>query len=285
MKAEGGFSPDNGRQKAEDYFRKLMGAVIQMAQEQIGEVGESLRGLVKLAEQEKPDAIFFLDKGARIFALPVHKHLRDHMADPPAVKFTNDKALKCDYYEGEGIREEDILEKYEGLKGAKCFFVDETFSSGVGAVVVKNIKETLGNDDIFYVALSTNPEAGKKTRPGKFSPEEHAANLAAIRADDHFVIYPPQFETLFSKHLAPLYVREEWNQDGTQCFTTAGDDEKPEAESGLDAGEGEAEVEELDHVQEALGIKKEYFMAEYHKQIPETIQIIQAMISQELAKV
>ena len=189
---------------------KIYSELEQRADQELREIGPSLRDLAHRIVNEKPDTIIFLDVSARIFGTPFMQYLTERMgADAPQVRFYNDDKLKGAYLEhGSESVDAVVTHDLQDLVGKKLFFVDETFSNGKGAAAIYSAKDALGGN-IFYTALSVDPDppTGEFDSYGK-SEIEHAAVLKQISADPHFIFYDNPLQTVFSREASRLYMTD-----------------------------------------------------------------------------
>jgi orotate phosphoribosyltransferase-like protein len=188
--------------------------LVEQAQEQLDVIGSSLKDFIERIASEKPDAVVFLDKGARVLAVPMRKYLKDNFGSNFAkVSLYNDDRIKTPFLRNESI-EEVAKTDFAPFAGKKVFFVDETFSSGKGAVTLEKAAQIAGVD-MRYFALSreSNGQVDLSEKapfePGKFyglSLEEYEKELERIKNDPRFTIYPNNIKRLFTKDAAGLYV-------------------------------------------------------------------------------
>ncbi|MDB5260682.1 MAG: hypothetical protein JWN37_913 [Candidatus Nomurabacteria bacterium] len=195
-------------------IEKEHSALIERARQELEIIAPSLKDLVGRIEEEKPDFVLFLDKGARIIAAPIRKYLRDHMGEKaPKVQRYNDDTLKTPFLRNESI-DNIVTEDFVPLAGEKVFYIDETFSSGKGAVALDKATSKAGVD-MKYFALSREKKDQKDLsdqapfEPGKFydlSLDGFEKELKRIQNDPRFMIYPNDIANLFTKDAAKLSV-------------------------------------------------------------------------------
>jgi hypoxanthine phosphoribosyltransferase len=187
--------------------------LIQETKQHLEAIKSSLKDFIQCIIYEQPDVLIFMDRGARIFGTPIKEYLKTlDMPKIPEVRYYNDDDLKEAYIKNLNIQE--IIESDLGdLRGKKVFFLDETYFSGKGAAALKKAKDYLGNDSIFYFALSIVPsnEKAKKEEIDEWNKyydlpiEEHEKIIQKIKNDKNFVIYDNQISQLFSRLAAKLY--------------------------------------------------------------------------------
>jgi hypothetical protein len=97
-----------------------------------------LKDLSRRICSEKPDFVVFLDKGARLFAVPLRRFLRASGMTPlPEFRYFNDTRLKEAYLYKKHSFNTIAEDELGSLKGKKSFFVDETYSLGQGAAALE----------------------------------------------------------------------------------------------------------------------------------------------------
>ncbi len=206
--------------------------LIERAQRELEIIAPSLKDLVAKIENEKPDSVLFLDKGARILAAPVRKYLHDRMGEnTPKIQRYNDDPLKTPFLRNEPI-DDVVAEDFMPLSGKKVFYVDETFSSGKGAVALDKATSQ-ANVDMKYFALSRATPHPKESPeqatfgPGKFyglSREDYEKELKRIRNDPRFTIYPNDIQNLFTRDAATLCVVDPAGKTKSRYELVSGDD-------------------------------------------------------------
>jgi hypothetical protein len=221
---------ENTRPVAE--IEKERAELVERAQKELEIIEPSLKELVETIEREKPDMVLFLDKGARVFAGPFRKHLFELMGNnAPRVARYNDDAIKSRFLRGEDISEV-ASEDFKPLEGKKVFFIDETFSSGKGAVVLDTATRQAGVD-MRYFALTREIDGqkdlvdGAHAEAGKFyelSLDEFLKEKTRIQSDPRFTIYPNDIPYLFSKDAASLYVIDEDGKTKSRYELVTGED-------------------------------------------------------------
>ena len=266
---------ENDAWAAQKFVEFKLNMIIKEAHDQLNEIEGTLEDLMSRVKKEKPEIIFFMDKGARVFALPIHKYLSQTMKQPPEIYFTNDKGLKMKYVKN-NLTPDETIKKYLGLEKTKIFFIDETYSSGFSAAVIMKIKEALKNKNIYYFALSQDIK-GKP--PAEANAEWHKENLAKIKKDKRFVVYPNKIETLFSKDLAALYVKDQ-ELEGGEYITKPRKEKIIEPED--NALNSELGLETLDLTEISTGIPDEAMEAAYKKLLPKALKIIHKMVYEKL---
>jgi adenine/guanine phosphoribosyltransferase-like PRPP-binding protein len=197
-----------------EFIEKEHADLIERAKHELEVIRLSLKDLVAKIESEKPDVVLILDKGARILAAPIRKYLHDHMGEhTPKVQRYNDDRLKTPFLKDESI-DEIVAEDFAPLSGQKVFYIDETFSSGKGAVALDAATKQAGID-MKYFALTRESHDQKDLSPkapfeqGKFyglALEEYKKEFERIQSDPRFTIYPNDIPTLFTKDAAALAV-------------------------------------------------------------------------------
>lgn len=188
--------------------------LIERARKELEIIASSLKDLADTIENEKPDVVLFLDKGARILAAPFRKYLYDRMGEhAPRVERYNDDSLKAPFLRGESI-DGVVAEDFAPLSGKKVFYIDETFSSGKGAVALEKAANQAGVD-MRYFALTHEMKNQKDFseqapfEPGKFynlSMADFKKESERIQHDQRFTIYPNDIPYLFTKDAAVLSV-------------------------------------------------------------------------------
>ncbi len=188
--------------------------LIERARRELEIIAPSLKDLVAKIEEEKPDSVLFLDKGARILAAPVRKYLHDRMGkNTPKIQRYNDDPLKTPFLENESI-DDVVAEDFMPLSGKKVFYVDETFSSGKGAVALDKATSQANVDMKYFALTRATPDPKESPEqatfgPGKFyglSREDYEKELKRIRNDPRFTIYPNDIQNLFTRDAATLCV-------------------------------------------------------------------------------
>ncbi len=153
----------------------------------------ALREIIK----DKPDEVIFLDKGARIFAVPFMKALKILIPnDMPKIAFVNDGKIKMNRWAQEEqiqILADKILGRFYGKK---VIFIDETISSGLGVSILLKFQNQFKS--FKYIALSQNPNIEKPIP-------------LDIRTNPNVVIAKYENVSLFSKMLSKLYITD--NED------------------------------------------------------------------------
>jgi hypothetical protein len=183
-----------------EYQREFGEGVIKEAKEQLTTIRESLLDLVDKIKREKPDAVVFLDKGSRIFAVPIRKYLHSlGNSQLPEFRFYNDVNAKEEYcfdskFELENVARED----FEPMRGKKLFFIDETYSVGHGAATILELAKLAGVD-ATYIALSKDPAPTGDQEEALPSFLEHEAFIKESIRSGKVLIYPNHLNTMFSK--------------------------------------------------------------------------------------
>lgn len=212
--------------------------LLEMTDRQLEDIKPELRDFIQYIVDEQPDVIIFLDKGARIFGTPIKKYLRTlNLQKIPEIRYFNDHDLKGIYLNVPGATNQNTNlsgyaeSEFGNIKNKKVFFFDETFSSGKGAAAIKQLKEQLGNDDIFYFALTRDLNCSDNiiSRAREFanygiSLEDHEQTLTKIKSDDKFIIYDNRMPDLFSKKASVLYLDEV--EDEGKTITVHSESEK-----------------------------------------------------------
>jgi orotate phosphoribosyltransferase-like protein len=184
---------------------------LELVCEQLEIIAPSLRDLAHRIEQMKPDTLVFLDKSARIFGTPYLQYLTATMGDTaPAVRFYNDTELKSRYLFD--LDKEDILEQdFEQLRGKNVVFVDETFSTGKGAVALYEAAVAVGAYP-YYAALSQDPQPesviGDRGTHHDISEELHVLKVDDLMKQGKMIIYDNPIRNLFSRFASRLYIDE-----------------------------------------------------------------------------
>jgi|GEM_PF-5129550 len=196
-----------------DQIGELRGKMIEIAKEQLETIEPALRDLISKIVEEKPDYVVFLDKGARLFGTPFKQYLSGlHLDKNPEVRFYNDDATKGIFLKNESL--EEIAKKdFSDYEGKKVFFIDETFSSGKGALALRSIIDLVGIDGKYFALSqdSKKPELEQGDNFYSIPRKEYDAQMTAMRQDDHFTIYENKIDILFSKGAAELYVTDDQN--------------------------------------------------------------------------
>lgn len=206
--------------------------LLERARRELEMITPSLKDLVARIENEKPDSVLFLDKGARILAAPVRKYLHDHMgSNTPKVQRYNDDPLKTPFLRNESI-DSVVAEDFAPLAGKKVFYVDETFSSGKGAIALDKATGQAGVD-MKYFALTREAQNQKDLsaqapfEPGKFyglSLEDYKKELERIQSDPKFTIYPNDIPNFFTKDAATLSVVDPDGETKSRYELVSGDE-------------------------------------------------------------
>lgn len=206
--------------------------LVERARLELEVITPALKDLVAKIESERPDFVLFLDKGARVLAAPVRKYLSDHMGElAPKVQRYNDDSLKTPFLRNESI-DEVVAEDFIPLAGKKVFYVDETFSSGKGAVALDKATSQAGID-MRYFALTREAQNQKDFseqapfEPGKFyglSLEQYKKEFERIQNDPRFTIYPNDIQNLFTKDAAALSVIDSDGETKSRYELVSGDE-------------------------------------------------------------
>jgi hypothetical protein len=158
--------------------------------------------------EEEPDYVVLLDKGARPFGVPFERYLNTlNLKKKPKVVFWNDSGYKYHNSETESVDEKLSREYKErkDLHDKKLFFVDETFSEGKGAGLLKNFfdrNEINGQYFAFSFAETSDGDQGDDAFDDKFG------------NDKRFHLYRNNADlTLFTKEVASLYVADITNSE------------------------------------------------------------------------
>ncbi|MBP7741198.1 MAG: phosphoribosyltransferase [Candidatus Pacebacteria bacterium] len=184
---------------------------LKSALEQIEMIKDSLQNLANRIKEERPDLVVFLDLSARIFGTPFLKYLSETMGkEAPPIRFYNDQELKGLYLQGEDA--DDVIEKdFEQIKGKKVFFVDETFSTGKGAIALQEAANKV-DADAYYFALSKDPNTeqglGVKGLHHDISEKEHFEKVNALVEEGRIVVYDNPIQELFSRFATRLYAQD-----------------------------------------------------------------------------
>lgn len=206
--------------------------LIERARQELEAITPSLKDLVARIENEKPDLVLFLDKGARILAAPVRKYLSGRMGEhAPKVQRYNDDRLKTSFLRNESIAEV-VAEDFAPLSDKKVFYIDETFSSGKGAIALDKATSQAGVN-MRYFALTREARNQKDLsaqapfEPGKFyglSLEDYKKELKRIQNDPRFTIYPNDIPNLFTKDAAALSVVDPGGETKSHYELVSGDE-------------------------------------------------------------
>ncbi len=183
-------------------------ALIELAKSQIAELAPELKKFIETIETENPDAVVFLDKGARIFATPIHAYLHKQQKKTPEFLFLNDEEVKKSYLMGDDEAKQGLEKKYANLANKKILILDETFSAGRGAIALLELADKIGID-AHYVALSKadmKPSSDLSNLAVSFS--EHLAKYRQYVKNGKISVGAPHFKEIFSKAAALLYVKE-----------------------------------------------------------------------------
>ncbi len=199
-----------------DLVGELRGKIIEIAKEQLEIIEPALQDILSKIIKEQPDYIVFLDKGARIFGTPFRQYLSNLALDKnPEVRFYNDDVVKGVFLKNEPLKE--IAQKdFSQYKGKKVFFIDETFSSGKGALSLRSIIELTGIDGKYFALSqdSKKPELEQGDSFYSIPRKEYDEQIAVMRNDERFMIYGNKIDILFSKSAAELYVTDNQNLPG-----------------------------------------------------------------------
>jgi len=184
---------------------------LQMATKQIEEIKESLKDLAHRIEVEEPQLLIFLDVSARVLGTPFLKYLSEIMGpETPLVRFYNDHDLKGRYLRDE--MNDDLVENdFETLRGKKIFFIDETYSTGKGAIALHEAAMAVGAD-AYYFALSKDPHVqdglGDWREHYDISEETHFDKVKALTNEGRIVTYQNPIKNLFARFASRLYVHD-----------------------------------------------------------------------------
>ena len=209
------FSPDYLRdfrpeEKPVEQIEADNAKLVELAKEQLEQVGSSLKDLSQRIITEKPDMVVFLDKGARVLATPIAKFIRDKMDNVPEIRFYNDDELKSRYVEQKNIQE--VIESdFVPYKDKKVFFIDETYSEGKGAAALSKAILSSGIDG-HYFALTKDPkpmyDEDNWDRQDLISYKNLVADVERLKQQGRADIYENNVGYLFTKRAASLYVRD-----------------------------------------------------------------------------
>ncbi len=203
--------------------------LLERARRELEMITPSLKDLVARIENEKPDSVLFLDKGARILAAPIRKYLHDHMgSNTPKVQRYNDDLLKNTFLRNESI-DSVVAEDFAPLAGKKVFYVDETFSSGKGAIALDKATGQAGVDMKYFALTQAQPDPRESAmlKTGKFhglSLEEYTKELEHIQNNPSFTIYPNDISNLFTKDAATLSVVDPDGKTKSRYELVSGDE-------------------------------------------------------------
>ncbi len=184
--------------------------LIQRAERELGDISDSFKGMIEGVIKERPDTIVFLDKGARLFAAPISRYLREVCPDyKPELSFYNDENMKDAY--SKNLENEVLDAPFKEYQGKKVLFVDETIYSGLGAVAVLNACERVGID-AKYCALSDASSGslmvGVSIRGWEKFPSDHLERADQLIEQRKIETFPNYKGDLFSKDASGLYVAQ-----------------------------------------------------------------------------
>ncbi len=123
------------------------------AEQELPVLKPSLKSIIDFIRTEKPDYVVFLDKGARMYGVPMHKYLKTlDLEKMPKIKFYNDDWLKT--AEQEGMLTKEVVDsEFSRYKGKKVLFVDEFVFEGKTTCVMKQAAELSDDVDLHYFGL------------------------------------------------------------------------------------------------------------------------------------
>jgi adenine/guanine phosphoribosyltransferase-like PRPP-binding protein len=181
---------------------------LDKASHDIEMIKSSLKDLAQRIQSEKPDVVVFLDLSARIFGTPYLRYLKETMREEaPLIRFYNDQDLKGKYLHDEPS-DDLILQDSTNFRGRKVFFVDETFSSGKGAVAIEDASAKAGID-AYYFALSRAPRSDWDNEDDhNISKEAHLAKVDSFVKEGRIIVYENPIQTMFSRFAVRLYVQD-----------------------------------------------------------------------------
>jgi adenine/guanine phosphoribosyltransferase-like PRPP-binding protein len=182
-------------------------ALIELAKVQIAELAPELKKFIATIETENPDAVVFLDKGARIFATPIHSYLHKQQKKTPEFLFLNDDEIKKAYLTGDDEAKLSFAKKYANLANKKILILDEAFSVGRGAIAVLELAERIGIE-ARYIALSKASGNFSNFSNLAVSFSEHLAKYNQYVSNGKIRVGNPCFDKIFSQRAARIYIKE-----------------------------------------------------------------------------
>jgi len=242
-----------------DRLRDFWKGQLQETKVQLIEISQSLQELAQEIQNEHPDIVMFLDKGARPFAIPYKRFLEDTMGDAsPELLFFNDGKYKGQYvHEGKV----DLPEEYSDVYSKKkIFFIDETFSGGTGLATIARMCELLGVEYHYY-ALTKDPEPAHQLIDVGESIDftEHQDYVKSLFSDGKATVYENPIAHLFTSQMAKMYVKDDENQQTTSVHVRESDmnDSIPSADKYITLPEG---VTLLEFQQERSTLMRSYIL-------------------------
>ncbi len=203
-----------------DQVVELREEMIDIAKEQLEVIEPALCDILSKIIEEKPDYVIFLDKGARLFGTPFRQYLSSlHLDKNPKIGFYNDDAVKGAFLKNEPLKEV-VNRDFSQYKGKKVFFIDETFSSGKGALALRSIFD-IADINGKYFSLSQDsrkPELEQGDNFYNITREEYDEQMAVMHKDERFKIYGNKIDILFSKGASELYVIDDQNLPANSLY-------------------------------------------------------------------
>lgn len=228
-----------GKQMRRTMAEKGKQEKIKIMEEELEMVAPAMIDVCKKIADEKPDKVVFLDKSARIFALPMRKFLQENCLGGdkavPDFNFFNDSPLKNGLEKlgrnndfSRAIRPEEILlidKELSWLSGKKVVIVDETFAFGRGVKIfmdavriINTMAERNSNQEaktsVHFFALSYTRSTGGLSTEGY---KEACEYLAQQIPGFELTIYENEKSHLFSRHDAFRTVDDETFNDKGQA--------------------------------------------------------------------
>jgi len=137
---------------SEEEKEKAIVEAMDMVEKEMNDLAPVLVNVANEMIKRKPDQVVFLDKGARIFATPMRKFIREKMDDQdmPDFRFFDDGVLRNQFCfvqknPADGKRyiglqhseslDKEIKEAFSFIEGKKTFVVDDTISLGREALL------------------------------------------------------------------------------------------------------------------------------------------------------
>ncbi len=237
-------SPIESMQPTKDSIKKksIESKLIEMEKD-VEMVAPALLDICEKIEHEKPDMVIFLDKSARIFALPMRKFLLEKLGENreaakllPDFNFYNDGPAKEEVKKIRNEQETPVRrprlsdEQYEKqdeflkkemsfLTGKKVFIIDETFARGTGARLfmdgldIVNETEEEGNQALIHFFSLSHADWAEKGR-AEFLDE--CLSLAGMKPGFELTVYDNSKNFLFSKNQAFRTVDDQtFNEHGS----------------------------------------------------------------------
>lgn len=189
--------------------------LIFTAKVDLREMGPSLRDFISRIEAEKPEVVVFMDKGARIFAGPIARALKERAVHEPEILFFNDASAKKRFNDVPDFSKEEFralseseYPKLKILKDKKVFFFDEVYAYGLGAAII----EKLSSEQTKWSYFALSSYVGRKSFYPQDVEKEIRLHSENMKKENRFIVYPHDRRNVFSSDAAKLYVDETNNK-------------------------------------------------------------------------